>query len=194
MSAPVKRAKKVVRMVQRPLDELPIVHLEPRVPLRQSWRVTIDGMVDEPVEFSLEQLRAIGREERTWDFHCVWGWSRPACRWEGVPVSRLLALAGPQPLGGYALAKAIEGPYASCFTITEISECLLAWSLDGETLSAEHGGPVRLVPPPRKWQYKGVKWLGAITVIQNFTPGFWEALVGKPHGDIPADMLDLEEE
>jgi hypothetical protein len=35
-----------------------------------------------------------------------------------------------------------------------------------------------------------VKWVSRLTLIEEFTPGFWEGLVGDPHGDILADVLD----
>lgn len=173
---------------------MPIVHLEPRIPVRDNWTVSVEGLVDDPTVFSIEELRAFGVVERIWDFHCVWGWSRPACRWEGIPVGRILSACSPQPLGGYAVVRAIEGPYAACFTIGELAECILATHLDGELLTPEHGGQLRLVTPPRKWGYKGVKWVGGISLVQTFAPGFWEALVGKPYGDVPAELLEMEDE
>jgi hypothetical protein len=35
-----------------------------------------------------------------------------------------------------------------------------------------------------------VKWVSRLTLIDNFSPGFWESLVGDPHGDIPSEVLD----
>ena len=80
--------------------------------------------------------------------------------------------------------------YTSCFPLNRARRSLLAWRLDGADLTPEHGGPLRLVPPPTKWGYKGVKWVSRLTLIEEFTPGFWESLVGDPHGDIPRDVLD----
>ncbi len=34
---------------------------------------------------------------------------------------------------------------------------LVAWALDGAPLTPDHGAPLRFVPPPDRWAYKGVK-------------------------------------
>jgi DMSO/TMAO reductase YedYZ molybdopterin-dependent catalytic subunit len=189
-SAPVRE----VRRVQRPLDDLPILHLEVEVPSRMDLAVAVDGLVETPATFPLEMIRSMPSIERVWDLHCVWGWSRAGCRWEGIPASTLLDASGPLPRARHVVARAIDGPYASCFTLEEARAGLLAWRLDGEELTPEHGGPLRLVAPPSKWGYKSVKWLGGFTLVEEFTPGFWEELVGNARGDVPAEMLDLAHE
>lgn len=134
-------------------------------------------------------------EERVWDLNCVWGWTRPRCRWQGIPAARLIDAAGPLPEASYVLVTAKDDHYKSCLTIERARSSLLAWRLDGEDLVPEHGWPLRLVAPPTKWAYKGVKWVNRLTVIDSFTPGFWEELVGDPHGDIPQEVLaHLEEQ
>src|SRR5205085_9610105 len=80
--------------------------------------------------------------------------------------------------------------YTICFPLNRAWRSLLAWRLDCADLSPEHGGPLRLVPPPTKWGYKGVKWVSRLTLIEEFTPGFWGSLLGDPQGDIPGDVLD----
>lgn len=153
--------------------------------------VGVEGLVEIPRGFPLDEIRAMPAEERIWDLHCVWGWTRPGCRWMGVPAARLIDAARPRARAAHAVVRAIEGPYASCLTLEEARASLLAWRLDGEEISPEHGGPLRLVPPPTKWGYKGVKWVGGFTLTEHFIPGFWEELVGNPHGDIAPEMLDL---
>lgn len=177
--------------MQRPVSELPVLHLEAEIPAPKRWSVVVEGLVEVQLAFPLEEIRAMPVEERVWDLHCVWGWTRPACRWEGIPAGRLIDAARPRPQAAYAVVRAVEGPYASCLTLEEARASLLAWRLDAEELTPEHGGPLRLLPPPTKWGYKGVKWVGGITLTQAFIPGFWEELVGDTRGDIPPEMLDL---
>lgn len=186
------------RRVQRPTQDLPVVHLEPEVPVRDLWRLEVDGLVERPVSWTAEEIRRWPAEERVWDLNCVWGWVRPACRWEGVPGAALIDAAGPLPEARFVMAEAAGGApgrqatrlYASCLTIEEARRSLLAWRLDAEDLTPEHGGPLRLVTPPEKWGYKGVKWLARLTLTDKFSPGFWEEMVGNPVGDIPPDLLD----
>lgn len=186
-----RRERVEILRVQRPTSEFPIVHLEADIPAPRSWLFAIEGLVAHPRAWTIDELRAMPLEENTWDLHCVWGWTRPKLRWEGVSLARFIDQAGPLSSAGHAIARQIEGPYAACFTLEEIRSCMLAWRVDGEDLTPEHGGPLRLVPPPTKWGYKSVKWVGRVSVIEAFIPGFWEEMVGNPRGDIPFEKTDL---
>ena len=175
--------------VQRRTQDLPVLHLEPEIP-SEPTSLIVDGLVAEPSTWSLQEIRAMVPESRVWDLNCVWGWTRQGCRWEGVPGARLIDAAGPLPEANYVLASAAGDDYASCLSIEKARRSLLAWRLDGSELTREHGWPLRLVPPPTKWAYKGVKWVTRLTLLDGFTPGFWEGLVGDPHGDIPPEITD----
>lgn len=180
--------------VQRQVDDLPVLHLEADIPSPDRWEVTVDGVVRNHRTWTLEELHAMPAEVRVWDLSCVWGWTRPACRWEGIPAGRLIDEADLFPEANYVLVHAVEGNYASCLTLDEARAGLLAWGLDGRSLPPEHGGPLRFVPPPTKWGYKGIKWVGRLTVLPYFKPGFWEDMVGDPHGDIPLELLGGDDE
>ncbi len=175
--------------VQRRTDDLPILHLEREIPAA-GWELAVDGAVAEPASWSLDAIRAMAPERRVWDLHCVWGWTRLGLAWEGVPAARVIDFAHPLPAARFVMVTAAGNGYTSCFPLNRARRSLLAWRLDGADLTPEHGGPLRLVPPPTKWGYKGVKWVGRLTLIEEFTPGLWESLVGDPHGDIPPDVLD----
>jgi DMSO/TMAO reductase YedYZ molybdopterin-dependent catalytic subunit len=166
-----------------------VLHIEPGIPAA-GWSLVVDGLVAARAEWSLASLQAMASEKRVWDLHCVWGWTRLACEWEGVPAGRLIDAARPLSEGRYVVASSVGNAYASCLTLNRARRCLLAWRLDGADLTPEHGWPLRLVPPPTKWGYKGVKWVSRLTLIEEFTPGLWESLVGDPHGDIPQEVLD----
>jgi len=175
--------------VQRRTDDLPILHLEPEIPAGE-WELVVDGAVTEPASWSLDAIAAMAPERRVWDLHCVWGWTRLGLAWEGVPAARVIDFAHPLPEARFVMVTAAGNGYTSCFPLNRARRSLLAWRLDGADLTPEHGGPLRLVPPPTKWGYKGVKWVSRLTLIEEFTPGFWESLVGDPQGDIPRDVLD----
>jgi len=174
--------------VQRATADFPILHLEAQVPTG-AWDLTVDGLVANPTVWSLDDVTSMVSERRVWDLHCVWGWTRLGCLWEGLPAGRLIDAARPLPEARYVMATAAGGGYTSCFPLHRARRAMLAWRLDGADLGAERGGPLRLVPPPTKWGYKGVKWISRLTLICTFTPGFWEEKVGDPHGDIPREVL-----
>ena len=44
---------------------------------------------------------------------------------------------------------------------------------DGESISAEHGGPARLIVP-RLYAWKSAKWVARVELIEKDRPGFWE--------------------
>ena len=175
--------------VQRPTQGLPVLHLETEIPTAP-WDVVVDGLVTSPTAWSLDTVASMASERRIWDLNCVWGWSKLQCVWDGVPAGRLIDAAQPLPEARFVMASSVGGGYTSCFSLTRARRSLLAWSLDDAELTPEHGGPLRLVAPPTKWAYKGVKWISRLTLIESFTPGFWEELVGDPHGDIPPKVLD----
>ncbi|MEO6714938.1 MAG: molybdopterin-dependent oxidoreductase [Mycobacteriales bacterium] len=183
-----------VRRVQRPLDDLPPVHLEAEIPTATAaqWTLTVDGCVDVPQVLSIDTLFALGVDDVVQDFHCVWGWSRPDCVWTGVPGSAVAEAAGLRE--DFVVVSAAGGVYASALTIDEFRTGFFATHLDGNELAPESGGPLRFVQPPGKWAYKGVKWVVRVTGTPHFTPGFWETVVGNPVGDIPAERVDLTHE
>jgi sulfoxide reductase catalytic subunit YedY len=61
----------------------------------KDYRLKIGGLVDNPVELSLDELRAMGTTTQITLHHCIQGWSGIA-EWGGVPMSRILKLVRPQ--------------------------------------------------------------------------------------------------
>ena len=50
---------------------------------------------------------------------------------------------------------------------------LIAWEADSETLTPDHGWPLRLVVPSRYF-WKSAKWLRGVELSSVDKPGFWE--------------------
>lgn len=176
--------------VQRLVDTLPAVHLEAAVPAADpGWSLVVDGLVERPLDLSLSELRAGGGEEVVADHHCVWGWSRRACRWTGVRLGTLLDAAGVRPEATVVTVACRVPPYAACLRMADAREGLLVWALDGEELPPANGGPLRFQNPPWLWGYKGVKWAGRVTAGDVFAPGFWEAMTADPEGRVPHEVL-----
>ena len=187
----------MTRRVQRVIERLPlpVLHLEAAVPQdRGDWVLRVEGLVERPLTLTTGRLAELPRTEVTWDFHCVWGWSRRAVRWTGVAVADLLTAAGASPEASHAVFAAAEGPYESCLELADAGRGLVAWAMDGEPLAPEHGAPLRFVPPPEYWAYKGVKWLGTVRLLAAPRYGLWESLVGNPTGRIPPELQELDYE
>ena len=56
-----------------------------------SYRLRVDGLVQQPVSLTLADLRALPVAEQVSDFHCVTGWSVDDVRWTGVRIRDVLA-------------------------------------------------------------------------------------------------------
>jgi len=132
------------------------------------------GAVGTEESIALEELEALGGERQRQDFHCVTGWSRLGCVFEGLPFPALADHVGVDDDATHVLFHAHDGyatdlPLSACLR----EEVLLTWALEGEPIPAEHGGPLRVVTP-HKYAYKGAKWLSRIEFLTEREPGYWE--------------------
>jgi DMSO/TMAO reductase YedYZ molybdopterin-dependent catalytic subunit len=153
----------------------PVLHYGsvPRVDLTR-WRFDVRGAVDHPLSLSWDELLALPRRETVCDIHCVTRWSRYDNVFEGVAVQELLARAGVRPEARYVLVHA-EQEYTTNLPLADLDrpENLLALSHNGEPLTPEHGGPVRLLVP-HLYLWKSAKWVTGFEVLEEDDPGFWE--------------------
>jgi DMSO/TMAO reductase YedYZ molybdopterin-dependent catalytic subunit len=139
-----------------------------------TWTLTVSGEVEEPLALSYDELRALPATEVTTDIHCVTRWSRFDAGFKGVHWRELAALCRPTATARFAIAHAEHGFNANVpLAALEDEHALVAYEADGEPLTPEHGGPVRLVIPT-KYFWKSAKWLTGIELSPVDKPGFWE--------------------
>ena len=138
------------------------------------WVFTVKGLVDRPLTLTWDELLAFPRRETMCDMHCVTRWSRYDNLFEGVPVQALLQRAGVEAHAAYALVHAEQG-FTTNLPLADLDrpENLLALRHNGEPLTPEHGGPVRLLVP-HLYFWKSAKWVTGIEVRDVDEPGFWE--------------------
>jgi DMSO/TMAO reductase YedYZ molybdopterin-dependent catalytic subunit len=158
---------------------------------RATWRLTIDGLVERPQRFTLDELLALPPARQVSDFHCVTGWSVQGVHWRGVRFADLLANAGVSERAKALTFVSAEKPYVDTLTLDQIRaapDAMLGLEMDGKPLTREHGAPARLVMP-QMYGYKGVKWVKRITVTDQVEDGYWEqrgydrdAYVGRSNG------------
>jgi DMSO/TMAO reductase YedYZ molybdopterin-dependent catalytic subunit len=155
-----------------------------------TWRLHIEGLVEQPQSLSYAELRGLPRAEQVSDFHCVTGWSVSKVRWAGVRFADLLAAARPQADASALTFVSAERPYVDTLSLRQASldDVMLAYEMDGKPLQREHGAPVRVVIP-EMYGYKSVKWVERIVVSHTAEPGYWEqrgydvdAWVGRSNG------------
>jgi len=155
----------------------PVLHAG-RVPKidAATWQLRIFGLVEEEVTLDYEQLRTLPATDITTDIHCVTRWSRFDAGFRGVHWRELAALCKPLPAAHFVVAHAPQG-FSANLPLEALDEenAIICYQADGEPLTAEHGGPVRLVVPSRYF-WKSAKWLTGLELVAADRPGFWERL------------------
>jgi DMSO/TMAO reductase YedYZ molybdopterin-dependent catalytic subunit len=144
---------------------------------RATWRLEIDGLVQQKLSLSYDELRALPRAHQVTDFHCVTGWTVRNVRWTGVRLSEIFKRSRPFPEAHALQFVSAEVPYIDYLTMEQslLKEVMLAYEMDGRPLLREHGAPLRLVIP-EMYGYKGVKWLNRINLVPTEGSGYWELL------------------
>jgi DMSO/TMAO reductase YedYZ molybdopterin-dependent catalytic subunit len=137
----------------------------------QAWRLVVDGMVEQRVELSFDDLVGMGLDEFAITLTCVsnevGGPLLGTATWLGVPIRDVLALAGPQSAADMVLSRSVDGFTASTplESLTDADlDAILAVGMNGEPLPLEHGFPVRMVVPGLYGYVSATKWLTELTV------------------------------
>lgn len=160
---------------QREVKNWPVLDLgiQPMLPPSR-WRLTADGLVENPVAWDWGGFNALPRVRSTSDIHCVTAWSRFDNHWEGVSTEHVLSLVRPKPDAKHVILHSYDG-YTTNLPLADFGrpDALLACAWEGEPLSREHGGPVRLVVP-HLYFWKSAKWIKRIELVSADQPGFWE--------------------
>jgi DMSO/TMAO reductase YedYZ molybdopterin-dependent catalytic subunit len=148
-----------------------------------AWRLRVTGMVDNELEFSLNDLMDGNSIERQVGFECGGNGQRlfhgliGNANWRGVSLRNILERAGIQEgakevvFFGADIAteeirgREVEKAFARSLSIPDAmrEENMLAYEMNGEPIPHYHGKPVRLIVPG--WYgVANVKWLTQIHV------------------------------
>jgi len=140
----------------------------------ESWKLAVDGEVENPVVLGWRDLLELPAHESVSDFHCVEGWSVAGRRWLGVRFSSLTAIVKPKPDAKQVFFTCMDG-YTTSLELADLLEdnVILAYKHDGEYLEDSLGAPLRLVVP-NKYAYKSAMWLEKITFMKTKKLGYWE--------------------
>lgn len=166
------------------------------LPLRP-WKVTIDGMVEKPIELDFDQLLAqMPLEERLYRFRCVEAWA-VTVPWTGFPLKALVDLARPLSSAKYLEMQTFQNPaaapaqkqywypwpYTEGLTVAEaVNElAFIATGIYGKPLPAQNGAPLRLVTP-WKYGFKSVKSIVRFRFTDRRPVGYWEKLQASEYG------------
>ena len=160
---------------QRQVHNFPVLDLgiQPEIPLAQ-WQLKIHGHVENSITLNWEQLLALPQVKDVSDFHCVTTWSQFDMEWEGVAFLALAELVMPKPEASHVFFKSYDGystnnPIAVCMD----DDVLIAHKWNGRPIAKEHGGPARVIIPKR-YAWKGAKFIREIIFLDRDILGFWE--------------------
>jgi DMSO/TMAO reductase YedYZ molybdopterin-dependent catalytic subunit len=156
-------------------EKFPVLHYGsvPKVDLA-TWDFKVYGEVDSPLRFTWDEFKALPRKQVATDIHCVTRWSKLDTHWEGVAIQTILELAQVRPTATHVVGHAEQGYTANVpLSVLDDDDVLLADTFEGAPLAPEHGYPMRLIVPKRYF-WKGPKWLRSLEFLTHDMPGFWE--------------------
>ena len=151
------------------------------------YRLRVDGLVKQPAEFSLAELRALPSRTQITKHDCVEGWTAIG-KWTGAPLAAVLDRVGLMPSARYvvfhcadALDDDLSGKYYESIDMVDAvhPQTILAYEMNDQTLTIPHGAPLRL-RLERQLGYKMAKYITRIEVVQSYAAirqgggGYWE--------------------
>ena len=164
---------------------------------QRPWTLRVEGMVERPGEFALDDLlRRMPIEERVYRHRCVEAWSM-VVPWTGFQLSELLKLVAPLGSARYvrfetaAVPTVMPGlrqswypwPYVEGCTIAEAANELsfMVVGAYGKPLPPQNGGPIR-IHFPWKYGFKSGKSLVRVVLTDQRPKSFWEAIQPQEYG------------
>ena len=137
------------------------------------YRLRIDGLVENPSDFSYAALKAMPKQEQITTHFCIQGWSGVA-KWGGVPMRHILDLVKPMADARYAVFYSLAeggdgGRYYDAHSLGNLRHelTLLAYEMNGAPLSVLHGAPLRL-RCENELGFKMVKWIESIEFVHDY--------------------------
>jgi sulfoxide reductase catalytic subunit YedY len=161
------------------------------------WTVAVEGLVNRPKVFDIDELIKLAPpEERVYRHRCVEGWSM-VIPWVGFPLAKLLEQVQPNSQAKYVAfetladskqmpnirSNVLDWPYVEGLRLDEALHPLtiLATGLYGETLPPQNGAPLKLVVP-WKYGFKGIKSIVRIRLVESEPPTTWNLAAPNEYG------------
>jgi len=137
----------------------------------KDWALSVEGSVAKPGKYSMDDLKKLGERTQITRHTCEEGWSAIA-EWTGVPLGAVLKDAGILQSARFVSLYGFDN-YAESIDMLDAfhPQTILAHTMNGETLPARNGAPVRL-RVETQIGYKSVKYLSRVVVTDKFAdPG-----------------------
>ena len=154
------------------------------------WRLTVGGLVAQPLSLSLRDLAAFPQRAQTTRHDCVEGWSAIA-KWQGPRLGDVLKAAGMRDAARYVVFTCADlyrgAPYYESIDLVDAfhPQTILAWALNDRFLPVMNGAPCRL-RVERQLGYKHAKYLMRIDAVASLDG------IGKGRGGYWEDNVDYD--
>ena len=157
-----------------------------KTPIPDDWKLHVDRPNNEPLQLTIDNVKALPKHEIVYEFKCIEGWSQTQY-WGGARLSDFLekyklgTRSGntPNPDNTNDLYKymGLETPDKGYYVGIDIEsamhpQTLLAYELNGQPISAPHGAPLRLIIPV-KYGVKNLKRIGRMFFADERPRDFW---------------------
>jgi len=148
----------------------------------KEYRLLIHGMVDHPLEFSLDELKRFPSVSHIHFLECLGNRTKPEYKtvqethgltscseWTGVPLSLLFKECGVQKGASWMVSEGSEEVKGagSIRLAKAMDDCIVAYGQNGEPLRPQNGFPVRLIVPGFEGIYN-TKWLRRIKTVDRY--------------------------
>jgi DMSO/TMAO reductase YedYZ molybdopterin-dependent catalytic subunit len=154
-----------------------------------NYKLEVSGLVDNPKNYTYEELLAKKNYEKEVTLNCVEGWDVKIL-WKGILIKDLLDEVKVKPNAKIAIFYAYDG-YSTAFPIEYLKDnnIILAYKMNNVTLPPERGYPFHLVAES-KWGYKWIKWLTKIELSDDVNyKGYWESRGYSKEGNLNESFI-----
>ena len=144
----------------------------------EGWTLEVDGLVEQPMSLSYDDLRALPAVEEFVTLECIsneiGGDLIGNAEWKGVALREILETARLRPGVVDISLRAADG-YSESIPVDRAlnRDVMVAYEMNGEPLSDRHGFPARLIVPGF-FGLKSVKWLTRVSPVDHDFQGYWQ--------------------
>ena len=156
------------------IDKNPIVP----VIMASAWKLTVKGLVAKPIQMTYTEIRNMSSIEEFATLECVSnkldGDLISTAVWKGVRLKDIIGKAQVSPRAKYIVFRCYDGYDVGIPIERGLSEgTILAYDMNGASLTAEHGYPVRAIVPGL-YGMMNPKWITEIELVEGIYEGYWQ--------------------
>ena len=151
----------------------------------RQWRLKISGLIQQPADLTLAELKSMPSRTQITRHDCVEGWSAIA-KWRGVPLAEIIQRVKPKPDARYVVFYCMDTDengqnYYESLDLDDAAhpQTILAYEMNDRPLPIEHGAPLRL-RVENQLGYKMAKYIRALEFVADLKSlgqgkgGYWE--------------------